>query len=122
MNHMTVAASEQSFQAVFNRPERRISRNSRSGGGDFGPFSASYDVGVRLEGGTIDLQNNNTVLLSELDIVYDPLVLRLGSRTSLKSASAGSASFRAPSAASFGATENPCIFSADPDIQIDLIS
>jgi hypothetical protein len=45
---------------------------------DLGPFTVSYSAGVKLKNGDIDFQSNNTVLLKELDIVYDPLSVTFG--------------------------------------------
>jgi hypothetical protein len=117
MNHMTVAASEKSFQEVFNHLRDGFNETA-SGGGDFGPFSASYDVGVRLEGGTIELQNNNTVLLSELDIVYDPLILRLG--IDIPEICVGGFCLIPTPFGCILRVPRICIFSADPDIQLEL--
>ena len=117
MNHMTVAASEQSFQAVFNHLRDGF-HETASDSADFGPFSASYDVGVRLAGGTIDLQNNNTVLLSELDIVYDPLVLRLG--LDIPEVCVGGFCIIPSPFGCILRVPRICVFSANPDIQIDL--
>lgn len=117
MTDMTVAASERSFQAVFNHLRDGF-HETASGGADFGPFSASYDVGVRLEGGTIDLQNNNTVLLSELDIVYDPLILRLG--IDIPEICVGGFCIIPSPFGCILRVPRICVFSADPDIQFDV--
>lgn len=45
---------------------------------DFGPFSASYDAEAHLEGGSIDLRDDNTIHIEELDIKWDKLELCLG--------------------------------------------
>ena len=51
---------------------------SHSDSVDLGPFTVSYSAGVKLKNGDIDFQSNNTVLLKELDIVYDPLSVTFG--------------------------------------------
>jgi hypothetical protein len=43
----------------------------------FGPFSASYSVALHLEGGTVQLNNNNTIEIKVVDIVFDTLTLQL---------------------------------------------
>ncbi|MCL5068856.1 MAG: hypothetical protein M1368_10975, partial [Thaumarchaeota archaeon] len=46
--------------------------------GSWGPFSISYSVAARLEGGTISLTNNGAIKVSELDIKWDTLHLDIG--------------------------------------------
>jgi len=77
MAHIDLAVSEASAQQIFNTLRDRFAV-STSDSGSFGPFTASYSAGIRLERGTLDFQSNNTVLIKELDIVYDPLSLTLG--------------------------------------------
>lgn len=77
MAHLTVAASEAVFIDLFEALRDNFSATA-SDSGTFGPFSAGYSVGVRLEGGTVDLRNDGTVQIKELDIVYDPLIFNLG--------------------------------------------
>lgn len=77
MNHLTVATSERAFSELFNGFRDNFSV-STSGSEDAGPFTVDWNVGIRLENGSVDLQSNNSVYISELDIVYDPLSLDLG--------------------------------------------
>ena len=78
MSHTNLAVSEKAFKKVFNVLRDNLAM-STSDSGSWGPFSASYDAGFRLEGGDIDLKNNpDEVHIDELDIVYDPLSLTLG--------------------------------------------
>lgn len=77
MTDLTVAASERTFQELFTFARDNISA-STSGSDSFGPWSVNWAAGFRLEGGNVDLQNNGTVLIDELDVVYDPLSLTLG--------------------------------------------
>jgi hypothetical protein len=50
---------------------------SHSDSAHLGPFSVSYSAGIKLKNGKLDFQSNGTVLIKELDIVYDPLKLIL---------------------------------------------
>jgi hypothetical protein len=76
MAHFTVAASENTFRKLFAVVRDNVSA-STSGSKSFGPFKASWAFGFKLSGGTVDLQSNNSVLISELDIVYTPASLTL---------------------------------------------
>jgi hypothetical protein len=117
MSHLTVAVNEKSASALFRRLRDGF-HESTSNGGNFGPFSASYSVGVRLENGTIDFQSNGSVLIKELDVVYDPLKLTLG--LDIPTVCVGGfciiptpfgCALRAP---------RICFFQADPDISIPI--
>ncbi|QGY41477.1 hypothetical protein GM415_15580 [Pseudodesulfovibrio cashew] len=77
MNDFQLAISEKVTEALFTQLRDNFSV-SHSDSGSFGPFSASYSAGIKLQNGKIDFQNNGTVLIKELDIVYDPLKLTFG--------------------------------------------
>jgi hypothetical protein len=49
-----------------------------SGGGDFGGFVAAYDGRLVLKGGTLELRDDGTVRLRELDARWDKLDFTLG--------------------------------------------
>jgi hypothetical protein len=50
---------------------------SKSDSGNFGPFSASYSVALHLENGDIQLNDDNTVQIKTVDIVWDTLTLEI---------------------------------------------
>lgn len=77
MAHLTIAASEKTFQALFDKIRDNF-RLTRSGSNDFGPFTAGYSLDAHLEGGTVDLRADNTVQIKELDVKWDKLDLSLG--------------------------------------------
>jgi len=77
MAHLTVAANEKAFNKLVDRARDAFSL-SHSDSGSFGPFTASYSVGVRLGSGSVDLQADGTVRINELDVIYDPLQVTLG--------------------------------------------
>jgi hypothetical protein len=77
MANITMAANERAFNKLVDRA-RTLFHPSTSGSGTFGPFSVSYNAGVRLGTGRIDLQNNGTVRIDEMDIIYDPLNVTFG--------------------------------------------
>lgn len=77
MADLQLAVSEKVARLLFNKL-RDAFAVSHSDSGSFGPFSVSYSVGIKLKNGTLDFQPNGTVLIKELDIVYDPLKLTFG--------------------------------------------
>ncbi len=50
MAHLTIAASEKTFQALFEALRENF-KFSKSDAGDFGPFTAAYALEAHLEGG-----------------------------------------------------------------------
>lgn len=77
MAHLTVAANESTFTEIFNGVRDSLSF-AKADSGSFGPFTAGYDIKAHLEGGSVDLRADNTVLVDELDIKWDKLDLTLG--------------------------------------------
>lgn len=117
MADFTVAASEKTFQELFAQV-RDNTADSTSGSADLGPFSVSWDAGFRLENGSIDLQADGTVRISELDVVYDPLSLTFGIDIP-RICIGGFCIIPSP----FGCilrAPRICIFEADPDISLPL--
>lgn len=77
MSHLTLAANEKAFNKLVEKVRDNfhlIASNS----GSFGPFTVSYAAGVRLGGGSIDLQSDGTIRIDEMDIIYDPLEVTFG--------------------------------------------
>jgi hypothetical protein len=71
------ALSEDAVEALFSVVRDEFTF-SKSDSGDFGPFTASYSAQAHLENGTIDLRDDNTIHIEELDIKWDQLQLCLG--------------------------------------------
>lgn len=76
MSHMTIAASGKAFQQLFNAVEKNFSL-SKSDTKNFGPFSARYAVSVHLAGGNLQLNNDNTIELQDVEIVFGTLDFKL---------------------------------------------
>ncbi len=74
---LTAAISEQAFKEIYGALLKGF-KFSISDSGSFGIFTASYEVQAHLEGGTIDLRTNGSILVSELDIKWDKLRLVVG--------------------------------------------
>jgi hypothetical protein len=77
MSQLVAAASEKAVRELFGVLRDTI-KPAAADSGTFGPFSASYDVAVHLEGGTVDLNDDNSISIAELDVKWDRLELCLG--------------------------------------------
>lgn len=77
MAHLTVAASEEVFRDLFEALRDNF-WFADADSASFGPFSAGYNIGCRLEGGTVDLRADGTVAVKELDIKWDTFEFNLG--------------------------------------------
>ncbi|MEL6587837.1 MAG: hypothetical protein AAFQ50_14460, partial [Pseudomonadota bacterium] len=118
MADFNVAASERTFEELFARVRDSISP-STMGSRDLGPFSVQWAAGFRLEGGSIELQADNSVRISELDVVYDPLSLTLGVDIP-RICIGGFCIFALPFVGCVLRAPRICIFEADPDISLPL--
>jgi hypothetical protein len=76
MNDITLAASANAFKQLFNVLVDNFTF-SKSDSGSFGPFSASYSVALHLEDGTLTLNDDGTIQVQDLDIVWDTLALQV---------------------------------------------
>lgn len=74
MSHITIAASERAFEKVFTLVRDNFSFYKHDSG-NFGPFSATYTVAGKLDGGTLDLHDDGTVEVKNLDLVWTQLEL-----------------------------------------------
>jgi hypothetical protein len=76
MSDLTLAASEHAFEELF-----KLARDgftfAKSDSASFGPFSASYSVALHLNKGSIHLNNDGTVEIDALDVVWDTLILQV---------------------------------------------
>jgi hypothetical protein len=118
MAHLTIAASEKTFKALFDAI-RDSFKFTRSDSGDFGPFTAGYSLEAHLEGGTVDLRADNTVQIKELDIKWDKLDLTLGIDIP-EICVGGFCIIPNPFGGCLVRAPRICIFSADPDINVTL--
>lgn len=76
MSHITIAASANAFKQLFNVLRDNFTF-AKSGSGTFGPFSASYSVALHLSGGSIQLNDDDTVEVKNLDVVWDTLKVQV---------------------------------------------
>jgi hypothetical protein len=75
---LTAAISEQAFKEIYGALINGFKFSPVPGSGSSGIYTASYEVAAHLEGGTIDLRTNGSILVSELDIKWDKLRLVVG--------------------------------------------
>jgi len=73
MEHIKVAVSETAFIEFFNHIRDNL-QIMESDSADLGPFVAGYEIDIRLKNGSVDLRDDNTVRIAELDI--DPVIFR----------------------------------------------
>jgi hypothetical protein len=74
VSDMTIAASANAFEELFDAVRDNF-QFSASDSGTFGPFSASYSVALHLEDGSLTLNDDNTIEVQDLDIVWDTLAV-----------------------------------------------
>jgi len=117
MSDFTVAVSEGTFKSLFAQVRDNVGE-STAGSEDLGPFTVSWNVGFHLEDGSVDLQAGNSVLIDELDVVYDPLVLTLGIDIP-EICIGGFCIIPSPFGCILRAPKI-CVFSANPDISLPL--
>ena len=88
MPHLRVAASEAAFKKLFDKVvEKFVLEDADSA--DLGPFTAGYDIKIRLENGSVDLRPDGTVQVKDSTSSGTGWTSRSGS-TSPNSASPGS--------------------------------
>ena len=70
--HLTVAVAERGVKESFGAFRDNF-KAGKSDSGNFGPFTAGYEVEIRLANGDVDLRADNSIKLSELDIKFTKL-------------------------------------------------
>jgi len=118
MAHLTAATSEKTVAELFGGLRDNLTVDE-SDSVDFGPFTAGYELAFHLEGGDIDLQNDNSIVISELDIKWDKLRVFLGVDIP-ELCIGGFCIIPKPWGGCFLRAPEICIFEDDPDFGIDL--
>lgn len=74
---LTAAVSAGALEKIFIAIVKGF-RFSKSGTDNFGSFPVSYDVAAHLEGGSLEMRDDGTIVIKELDIKWDKLKLSIG--------------------------------------------
>jgi hypothetical protein len=77
MSHFTLAVSQNAFTQLFTVAENNFSF-SKSDSANYGPFTAGYSVACHLQGGSVQLNNDNTVDITNVEIVWSTLTAEIG--------------------------------------------
>jgi hypothetical protein len=77
VSDLTVAASEKTFRELFKALRDNFGWKDEDSF-DFGVYHVSYEVDISLANGSVDLQSDNTVAISELDIIWNKLSVTIG--------------------------------------------
>jgi hypothetical protein len=77
MAHITIAASEKAFVKIFTLVRDNFSFNIPPTTENLGQFSATYSLKVKLSGGTVQLNNDGTVEVKTLDVIWTELTLKV---------------------------------------------
>ncbi len=117
MAHLTAASSEAAVSELFAGLRDNFSVNEADSV-DFGPFTAGYELAFHLEGGSVDLRNDGSILVSELDIKWDNLRVYAG--IDIPELCIGGFCIIPSPWGCILRAPRICVFSADPDIGIDL--
>lgn len=72
MSDLILAVSAKAATQLFYQVRNNFTF-SKSDSGSWGPFSASYSIKLHLSGGSFTLNNNNTVEIQNLEIVWDTI-------------------------------------------------
>jgi len=76
VSDITIAASAAAFTKLFNELRDNF-HLIKSDSASFGPFSASYDIKLHLQGGNLTLNDDNTIEVTDLEIVWDTLTVKI---------------------------------------------
>ena len=76
MSDITIAASAKAITKLFNELRDKF-HFSKSDSANFGPFSASYNVKLHLQSGNLTLNDDNTIEVTDLEIVWDTLTFQV---------------------------------------------
>ncbi|MDQ5824867.1 MAG: hypothetical protein M3441_11785 [Chloroflexota bacterium] len=117
MAHTTIAVSEKTFSRSFDILKRNLNFEDADDG-NFGPFTAGYDVKAHFEGGSIDLRADNTIQVKELDIKWDRLEFTLG--FDIPEICVGGGCINLPWPIPDICLPKFCVFSGNPDVSTTL--
>ena len=76
MSHITIAASPHAFTQLFNALRDHF-HFAKSDSATLGPFSASYAIALHLQNGSVVLNDDNTVEVKHVEVVWDTLKVQI---------------------------------------------
>lgn len=76
MSDITIAASADAFEQLFDAARDNF-HFSAADSENFGPFSAGYSIALHLEDGSLTLNDDNTIEVQDLDVVWDTLAVQV---------------------------------------------
>jgi hypothetical protein len=76
LNHITIAMSANAFGKLFEALRDNF-HFTKSGSGSYGPFSASYSVSLHLDDGNITLNDDGTIEIKKVDVIFDTLTAQV---------------------------------------------
>lgn len=116
MSHFTLAIGEKGVQKTFQKFAENF--HPSISGSTSGRIRASYSAGVRITGGTVELQAGS-IKLDEIDVLIDPLTLRL--EVDIPSVTVGGfCIIPSPFGGCWLRAPRVTFFSANPDIRIPI--
>ncbi len=73
----SAAISADAFERIFTAVVKEF-RFLKSGTDNYGSFSVSYDVVAYLEGGSVEMRDDGTIVVKELNVIWDKFKLNIG--------------------------------------------
>lgn len=73
----SAAISTDAFERIFTAIVKEF-RFLKSGTDNYGSFSVNYDVVAHLEGGSVEMKDDGTVVIKELNVIWDKFKLNIG--------------------------------------------
>jgi hypothetical protein len=117
-NDLTIGVAEMAVVELFNALRNNF-RLSEAASGDFGPFTAGYTVEAHLENGSVELRDDNTIRIDELDLVFDTAAVDFGIDIP-EICVGGFCIIPNPFGGCLVRAPRFCLFSGDPDIGFTL--
>ncbi|HWQ49660.1 MAG TPA: hypothetical protein VN414_12100 [Methanosarcina sp.] len=73
----SAAISANAFERIFIAVVKEF-RFLKSGTDNYGSFSVNYDVAAHLEGGSVEMRDDGTIVIKELNVKWDKFKLNIG--------------------------------------------
>jgi hypothetical protein len=73
----SASISADAFERIFTAVVKEF-RFLKSGTDNYGSFSVNYDVAAHLEGGSVEMRDDGTIVVKELNVIWDKFKLNIG--------------------------------------------